>query len=346
MNTGKFLRNFEILARVSFALICLVIVAGSVVRASGAGMGCPDWPLCFGRLIPPVSESELPPDYREHYAIDGRFEDFNAVKTWTEYINRWVGVIAGFSLIALVVYSLRAFKRDKSFFAMSGLVLFLTLAEGFLGAIVVASYLQPIIVTLHLVLAIIIAVVLLRFVVHLQATRHLLQLGDGQPAPPVKWSRSLKAVHWVLFVLSIFQIVYGTQIREFHDGITWQNEPSIINAFLASLDWFYQFHAVVAVLVVVVSVAIALMLLTRRREETAGDAGEAFLARHGGETAFGWVLLGIAAAQTVLGFVMYFTGVPEWPKPIHLWLAIAVLLIQAVMYWRFIKPLPGRKFAG
>ena len=50
-------------------LIFLVVFAGSFVRMSGSGMGCPDWPKCFGKWVPPTELTELPEDYREAYLL-------------------------------------------------------------------------------------------------------------------------------------------------------------------------------------------------------------------------------------------------------------------------------------
>ena len=59
-------------------------------------MGCPDWPTCFGQWVPPTSESDLPRNYQEIYADLGYAETrFNVVKTWTEYVNRLIGVGIG-----------------------------------------------------------------------------------------------------------------------------------------------------------------------------------------------------------------------------------------------------------
>ena len=151
-------RNYNNLTKVSLALLYLLILAGGVVRCTGSGMGCPDWPKCFGVYIPPTSVDQLPESYKEDF-VKGRVEknkrlskilaaigfidtakkitsdpqineaeEFNVFKTWTEYINRLIGAIVGFSLLFILISSifLRPFstKLFFSFFSFYSISLF------------------------------------------------------------------------------------------------------------------------------------------------------------------------------------------------------------------------------
>ncbi len=103
--------KFRRLGTLTIFAVYFVILVGGIVRASGSGMGCPDWPTCFGQWVPPTDESQLPANYHQIYAQRG-YENtqFNPVKTWIEYTNRLVGVTIGF-LILLTAWISIIIKR-------------------------------------------------------------------------------------------------------------------------------------------------------------------------------------------------------------------------------------------
>ncbi|NNM22946.1 MAG: heme A synthase, partial [Flavobacteriaceae bacterium] len=131
--------TYRKVARLTLILVYLVIAAGAIVRMTGSGMGCPDWPKCFGYVIPPTEESQLKwtpgQSYSKGQAIiweetllmansdftsAQQFEmsnwvayekhdyaTFNVFHTWTEYINRLLGALAGLGTLVLALLSLK-----------------------------------------------------------------------------------------------------------------------------------------------------------------------------------------------------------------------------------------------
>jgi cytochrome c oxidase assembly protein subunit 15 len=73
MKTSASKIRFQKFSLITIVLLFSVILAGAIVRSSGSGMGCPDWPKCFGRYVPPTSSADLPKDYKEKY-VEGRME--------------------------------------------------------------------------------------------------------------------------------------------------------------------------------------------------------------------------------------------------------------------------------
>lgn len=236
------LNSYQQTAITTVVATLLLILVGGLVRATGAGMGCPDWPKCFGQWIPPTNESELPEDYqaifveqrvKKNEKIVGYLnslgfeeiaskikndpkvrnpEKFNAVKTWTEYLNRLVGAIIGLLVFATFITSLKYWKTDKSIPLVSALAVFLTGFQGWLGSIVVSTNLLPGTISVHMILAMVIVNVLLYGA--FKATSDFIKV-DLE-------SSVRKRLYWVAIVLlflTTIQMVMGTQVREAIDVI-------------------------------------------------------------------------------------------------------------------------------
>src|SRR5258707_6724444 len=116
---------------VTGALELLKFVPGGLVRFSGSGLGCPDWPLCHGRPYPPA--------------------DAHAI---IEYSHRAVGTVTGLLIIATVVLAWVVFRTRRPLVAwIATASLIGVVGEGALGGVVVANELQPWLVVVHLGLA-------------------------------------------------------------------------------------------------------------------------------------------------------------------------------------------------
>ncbi|MCF7970509.1 MAG: COX15/CtaA family protein [Methylococcaceae bacterium] len=211
MNTET-TRRFRRLGTLTIFAVYFVILVGGIVRASGAGMGCPDWPTCFGQLIPPTNEAELPENYHEIYSVGYANTDFNVIKTWTEYLNRLTGVTIGF-LIFLTLWASRVYlKTDKTVFYLALSVFLLVGFQGWLGSVVVKTHLHPLMITAHMLLALFI-VALLIYAIARSQNDSLRQIDISQlPA-------RFKTILTVAMSFTLIQVAMGTQVREAVDLI-------------------------------------------------------------------------------------------------------------------------------
>ncbi|MFD3409277.1 COX15/CtaA family protein [Aquirufa sp. HETE-83D] len=216
-------RKFAILSLLS---IYLLILAGGIVRSTGSGMGCPDWPKCFGRFIPPTKVEELPLHYEVIYQdkLHGEVE-FNATKTWIEYINRLLGALTG--IIVLITTAL-AYREGSKVFMPTLASLALILANAILGKYVVDSFLLPGVVTAHMLLSI-------------GVIYFLVKALNNQSSSEVI---SLKNRQWIgISMLVVFiQIILGTQVRENMDHVIKDLGESAKGQWIDHLDLVYIIH--------------------------------------------------------------------------------------------------------
>ena len=146
------IKKIQFFSKISIILVFLVILAGSTVRMTGSGMGCPDWPKCFGYYIPPTDISQILfksiNDYLKGQMIlydkkkllvaksDFISNDiinldnwkvyekhdyvlFDPVHTWFEFINRLLGAVLGLSILILFLFSLSCWKNKPIIFITS-----------------------------------------------------------------------------------------------------------------------------------------------------------------------------------------------------------------------------------
>lgn len=315
-------------------VIYLVIVAGGVVRTTGSGMGCPDWPKCFEQYIPPTDVSQLPADYKEKYAakrqkkierfaeyldalgMNGKAmqlrtdesllveEDFNAAKTWTEYANRLVGALSG--LFVLVTFVLSWVHRKKSFLIpiLATLQIVVLLFQAWMGSIVVATNLLPWVLTVHMLLAL--------AIVFLQLT--LVRL-VGETTTYSFSFKKYQPYLVVLLVLTLFQVVVGTQVRQEIDVVAKSFEYGSRNLWIENLSGLFEFHRSFAILMLLLNAVLVY---------------EAFKAKL--EKINALYLMGLILAVEVLaGIGLSYLHMPAALQPVHLVAGSVLFGVQAYL---------------
>ncbi len=220
MNRKPNIPGFQRFVGLFLGSVLALILIGSMVRSTGAGLGCPDWPRCFGLWVPPVSVSQLPADYLLHY--DGI--PFNPVKTWTEYLNRLSGVVVGLLATGVMLWSFRFWRSQRRWTWFSICSWVLVSLNGGIGAWVVSSRLVPFVISLHMILAMLLVGVVASLYWSLRATDRPLLSGSS------------RRYWWVFVVVFLCQMGLGIELRELMDLAN--------HAGLARIDWLPSAGAV------------------------------------------------------------------------------------------------------
>ena len=135
------MRELVWIRRLAFfgAILCFgVVVLGGYTRLSNSGLGCPDWPGCFGHIAPTGSA--------EHYASDA-----DVRKAWVEMIHRYLASTLGLIIVVMAALSVRARSVPGVSVWFALVLLVLVVLQGLLGMLTVTWLLKPLIVTGHLV---------------------------------------------------------------------------------------------------------------------------------------------------------------------------------------------------
>ncbi len=315
-------KHFPFLVKLTLISLYLIFLAGAVVRMTGSGMGCPDWPKCFGYYIPPTSEQQItwqqntrykegmiividqtlfvaqqdfttsttfvPSNWAKYTKHD--YATFNSFHTWTEYINRLVSVLAGFVFLFLLVSAIPYWKENRSYTVLSFLAFFLMLFEAWLGKTVVDTNLKPTMITIHMVVGLVIIGVLLVLLFELNSKGKVFV-----------YNSLFQKLLILSVVFSLIQIAMGTQVRQFIDEqvklFGFENkEYRLLNP-----NFKFYFHR---------SFTIAILLV---------NLGMFYLnqVKSLGYTLVNWIVL-LLCIETITGILMYYADFPLGTQAVHL----------------------------
>jgi len=323
-------KRFNQLTKISLVLIYLVIIAGAIVRMTGSGMGCPDWPKCFGYLIPPTEASQLlfKPfhDYNEGEMILLNSENFytaikdfkseeiinlnnwnlfekhdyvvyDPVHTWIEYINRLIGALAGIPILLFTIISIYYWKDYKYLSIISLLTVFGMGFQAWLGKTVVDSNLAPYKITVHMLMALVIVALILILIVQTKK---------------VNKSENYLFKNLIIFsiILTLVQVIIGTQVREFVD-----EQVKLIgydkSNWLTGVPLKFYVHRSFSILVLLVN--FYLFYLNKKLSL--------------GYNKVNYVMFFIGV-EIATGILMYYFDFPLLSQPIHLVIATIIFGLQ------------------
>jgi heme a synthase len=239
-------RRYRRSIRTSFFLVLFLVFVGGVVRSTGAGLGCPDWPKCFGLWVPPTHISEIPDKYWSDplSSVNGEIV-FNPVKTWIEYINRLIGVAIGFAIFIQFCFSV-LYSPTTAAKRFSLLSLVLVLFQGWLGSKVVSTDLKPFVISLHLFVALILAFSLLSALYYASNRRKLVT--------GFTIGKSGERVMWMTGLLISIQFLLGTGVRSQVDVLFRKFDYEFRQLYISQLDWVFYVHRTLSILVLIMLV--------------------------------------------------------------------------------------------
>ena len=278
-------------------MVFLVILAGGVVRMTQSGMGCPDWPKCFGMWIPPTDASQLPADFEKYLSKQDIDHSFNVYHTWIEYINRLLGALLGVFILGYLVWTIRKFwKYNKKLVWVALLLLIAVGIQGWLGKIVVDANLAVVKITIHMIGALVIAALPLININYLTGKR-------------LNVNALIKHGTSVMILILLVQIILGTQVREEIDIISKALSYEQRELWIERLGSIFVVHRSFSWIVLLG--AIGLYIKGRVYSDYMPYIRNIMI-----------VLFAIIA----LGVIMAYLDMPALAQPLHLLLASALLM--------------------
>lgn len=304
--------RFQRLALLTAATTYLLIVIGAIVRSTGSGMGCPDWPTCHGALLPP----------------------FGDTAAWIEWVHRGVAVVVGLLVLATAVVAWLDHRRVRSILFGSLLAVVLVFFQAYLGKVTVDTSNAGETVTAHLATAL-----------ALLGLLSFLAVRASYPAAlPARGASQRLTLGLVFVAASAYALMlFGSNVVATGSSLVYPDWPlfsgQLLPTFaadpvLAGLQMAHFLHRIVAALVGVFVLAAAWIVWRRVRAGRKGGGplpgGEALLA-----------LVGTAAAlyaiQVIVGALQISTQLAAWAVALHLALGAAIwaLLASAVFVGYF-----------
>ena len=319
--------RFQQCAKAALVSVLVLIFVGAIVRVTGAGMGCPDWPTCWGCWVPPTKVEQVDFEKLDIATFQRKAErmgrdsskiteeslraEFNARHVWTEFINRLFSLPVGLFSLLTFVLSFGVKRKMPLLFWASFSALLLVLVNAWMGARVVYSGLAPGVLTLHMALAFLLIIV--QSYVVWRAAHVPQRLVFRHDTMRIRLQRCL----WVLFIVIIAEGIMGTQVRELTDSLSKHlSIPRDQWGVTLEHSWLYLLHRSFSW--VILGVTGYAWWISRQYRQGAMTLSEK-------------LVVGIVLAQMCLGVVMSQIHIYGVVQILHV--GLAAILISANFFW-------------
>ena len=313
------MKLFSKFAFLSTIATYILIFVGGLVRVSGAGLGCPDWPKCFGSWIPPLSVNQLPAGFDP--------ETFNFALAWIEYINRLMGMVVGLLIVLTAIYAIKYFRQHKSILYSSIAAAVLVAVQGWYGSIVVKTELNPNTITIHFLLAILIVSLL----VYIWQKSHLIIYPDNESKS--NYPENTKNLLQVLWIATIIQFIFGTQIRGKLEILIDKIPLLYGNDLIEKLGAINYMHIALGIIIAVITFMVLANLL-KKSEKPSQLVKQSVI-----------LLAVLIAAQILVGLSIEVFNIPPVLQVIHMWIA-AIFIGNILIIYTVISDSPIERGQG
>ena len=330
------MKNIRNLTIASIIIVYIVILAGGIVRMTGSGMGCPDWPKCFGYLVPPTDRSDIEwkknHNYKKNQIIifndsliyankdfisndsikrenwknytKHDYSKFNVYHTWIEYINRLIGALAGLSVLILFINSLKFINKQRLITILAFLSLTGILFQAWLGKTVVDSNLLAGKITIHMLMAVLIVSILFILLSKL-----------NEENSNLVFNKYISNLTLISLGLLIIQLLSGTEVRQFVDIQMLSNNYSEKYKWLMNPPESFYFHRSFSIIIFIVNILIFIKLKKMIIDSKIFK-----------------IIMILLFIQILTGIMMYYFDFPFATQPIHLLISSLIIGFQVYFY--------------
>lgn len=297
---------FQQLALATAVLTLALIALGGAVRATDSGLACPDWPFCYGKIIP--RQADIPPD-----------SGYTLWNVWLEHSHRMVASVVGVLIAVLGIWALRRYRSHPWVVGSVVVAGLAVVVQATLGALVVLHLLKAELVTAHTTMAMVVIASLL------VAAASLAPAATARRAT----TTHLRVPSVVLATTALIQIVVGSHVTGLKAALAYGTNPLLFNGkvlprITTEAQAYHASHRLVAYLLTSVAFGV---LVVAWREHRLGAASRQQLG-------IAAAVAGLVLVQVAIGFANLIFMTPPAIVTAHLavaswiWVAAVVLVLS------------------